>query len=64
MESVTNIEAICSAVVDEAFHVHAEIGKPLGLLINFGAATFREGCFRVVNGPVDRANSPLRVNHA
>ena len=29
MESVTNIEAICSAVVDEAFHVHAEIGPGL-----------------------------------
>ena len=142
MEPGTNIEAICSAVVDEAFHIHAEIGpgllesvyqkvlvaslrkrglevesevpvsfecrgirfeselrldllvnrslivelksvettlpvhkkqvltylrlagKPLGLLINFGAPTFREGCFRVLNGPVDRANSPLRVNHA
>ena len=24
---------------------------PLGLLINFGATTFREGCRRIVNGP-------------
>lgn len=24
---------------------------PLGLLINFGAATFKEGCKRIVNGP-------------
>ncbi len=35
---------------------------PLGLLINFGAATFKEGCKRIVNGPQDFASSRLRVN--
>lgn len=38
------------------------LGLPLGLLINFGAATFKEGCRRVVNGPQSFASSRLRVN--
>jgi GxxExxY protein len=28
-------------------------GQPVGLLMNFGGATFREGLQRVVNGPAD-----------
>jgi GxxExxY protein len=35
---------------------------PLGLLINFGAPTFREGVKRIVNGHTDFASSRLRVN--
>ena len=35
---------------------------PLGLLINFGAATFKEGVKRVVNDHRDFAGSRLRVN--
>jgi iron complex transport system substrate-binding protein len=35
---------------------------PLGLLINLGAATFKEGCERIVNGPQSFASSWLRVN--
>ncbi|HCF93935.1 MAG TPA: GxxExxY protein [Verrucomicrobia bacterium] len=35
---------------------------PLGLLINFGAATFKEGCKRIVNGTQDFTSSCLRVN--
>ncbi|MEX1117383.1 MAG: GxxExxY protein [Terrimicrobiaceae bacterium] len=35
---------------------------PLGLLINFGAATFKEGCKRIVNGQQSFASSRLRVN--
>ena len=38
------------------------LNLPLGLLINFGAATFKEGCRRVVNGPQSFASSRLRVN--
>ena len=34
---------------------------PLGLLINFGAATFKEGCRRIVNNHHDFASSRLRV---
>lgn len=35
---------------------------PLGLLINFGSATFKEGCKRVVNNHQSFASSRLRVN--
>lgn len=35
---------------------------PLGLLINFGAATFKEGCRRVVNNHHPSRNSRLRIN--
>jgi hypothetical protein len=37
-------------------------GVPLGLLLNFGGATFKEGVRRVVNGQPDFAGSRLRVN--
>lgn len=37
-------------------------GLSLGLLINFGAATFKEGCHRVVNNHPDFAASRLRVS--
>ena len=37
---------------------------PLGLLINFGAATFKEGCKRIVNQHKDFASSRLRVNQS
>lgn len=36
---------------------------PLGLLINFGSPTFKEGCRRIVSGPQSFASSRLRVNH-
>lgn len=38
------------------------LDQSLGLLINFGAATFKEGVKRVVNGHTDFAHSRLRVN--
>ena len=37
---------------------------PLGLPINFGAATFKEGCKRIVNQHKDFASSRLRVNQS
>lgn len=36
--------------------------RPLGLLMNFGGATFREGAKRIVNNHTDFASSRLRVN--
>jgi len=36
--------------------------QPLGLLINFGAGTFRQGVKRIVNGHTDFASSRLRVH--
>ncbi len=35
---------------------------PLGLVINFGAPCFKEGCKRIVNGPQSFVSSCLRVN--
>ena len=36
--------------------------KKMGLILNFGAPTLREGIKRVVNGYTDISSSPLRVN--
>lgn len=36
--------------------------QPLGLLMNFGGATFREGLKRIVNNHSDIGTSPLLVN--
>jgi hypothetical protein len=36
----------------------------LGLLTNFGAAAFKEGCKRIVNGKQDFVSSCLRVNQS
>ncbi|TVP98146.1 MAG: GxxExxY protein [Planctomycetaceae bacterium] len=38
------------------------LNLPLGLLINFGAATFKEGTKRIVNNHKNTASSRLRVN--
>ncbi len=38
------------------------LNLPLGLLINFGSATFKEGCKRIVNGPQSFPSCRLRVN--
>lgn len=37
---------------------------PLGLLMNFGSPTFKEGCKRIVNNHKDLASSRLRVNQS
>ncbi len=38
------------------------LNLPLGLLINFGTSTFKEGCKRIVRNHKDFASSRLRVN--
>ncbi|MBX7123719.1 MAG: GxxExxY protein [Opitutaceae bacterium] len=38
------------------------LGLPIGLLINFGASTFKEGIERIVNRHQNFASSRLRVN--
>lgn len=35
---------------------------PVGLLINFGASTFKEGVFRIANNYQPSTTSPLRIN--
>ena len=37
-------------------------GRPLGVLLNFGGATFREGIRRIVNNHTDGGSLRLRVN--
>ncbi|MFH0785903.1 MAG: GxxExxY protein [Pseudomonadota bacterium] len=56
--------------VEHFAHVHSKqvltylrlLNLPLGLLINFGAATFKEGIKRIVNNHKDFVASRLRVN--
>ena len=58
--------------VENSAPVHAKqvltylrlLKMPLGLLINFGAATFKEGVKRIVNNHQDFAASRLRVNQS
>ncbi len=58
--------------VEQLAPVHAKqvltylrfLNMPLGLLVNFGAATFKEGVRRIVNGHTDFASSRLRVNQS
>jgi len=38
------------------------LNLPLGVLINFGSATFKDGCRRIVHGPQSFVSSCLRVN--
>jgi iron complex transport system substrate-binding protein len=38
------------------------LGFPIGLLLNFGSSTFKEGCKRIVNNHTNFASSRLRVN--
>jgi GxxExxY protein len=38
--------------------------RTLGLLMNFGTATFAEGCSRFVNNHTNFASSRLRVSHS
>jgi GxxExxY protein len=67
---VENLLLIELKSVEKIAPVHAKqvltylrlLNLPLGLLINFGAATFKEGCKRIVNGRQDFASSRLRVN--
>jgi iron complex transport system substrate-binding protein len=40
------------------------LNLPLGLLMNFGAPTFKDGVKRIVNSHQDFASSRLRVNQS
>jgi len=61
LKSVENLAAVHSKQVITYLRL---LNLPLGLLINFGAATFKEGCKRIVNGPQSFASSCLRVNQS
>lgn len=59
LKSVEKLAPVHSKQVLTYLHL---LNLPLGLLINFGAATFKEGCKRIVNGQQDFVSSCLRVN--
>jgi iron complex transport system substrate-binding protein len=62
LKSVENLAAVHSKQVITYLRL---LNLPLGLLINFGAATFKEGCKRIVNGPQSFVTScePIPVSH-
>lgn len=59
LKSVENLAPVHSKQVLTYLRL---LNLPLGLLINFGAATFKEGCKRIVNRHENFASSRLRVN--
>jgi iron complex transport system substrate-binding protein len=59
LKSVENLAPVHSKQVLTYLRL---LNLPLGLLINFGAATFKEGCHPIVNGPQSFVSSCLRVN--
>jgi iron complex transport system substrate-binding protein len=59
LKSVENLAPVHSKQVLTYLRL---LNLPLGLLINFGAATFKEGCKRIVRNHKDFASSRLRVN--
>ena len=58
LKSVENLAAVHAKQVLTYLRL---MKLPLGLLINFGAATFKDGCERIVNGQQSFASSRLRV---
>ena len=59
LKSVENLLSVHSKQVITYLRM---LKLPLGLLINFGAPTFKDGCKRIVNGPQSFGRSLLRVN--
>ena len=58
-----SVEALASVHTKQLLTYLRLLNQPMGILINFGAATFKEGCKRVVNGPQSFTSSRLRVNN-
>jgi iron complex transport system substrate-binding protein len=61
LKSVENLAPVHSKQVLTYLRL---LNLPLGLLINFGAATFKEGVKRIVNGQQSFVSSRLRVNQS
>jgi len=57
-----SVEAVAAVHFKQLLTYLRLMNLPLGLLINFGAATFKEGCRRVVNNHHPTENSLLRIN--
>jgi iron complex transport system substrate-binding protein len=59
LKSVENIAAVHGKQVLTYLRL---LNLPVGLLMNFGASTFKDGIKRIVNSHKDFASSRLRVN--
>ncbi len=57
-----SVEAVAAVHFKQLLTYLRLMNLPLGLLINFGAATFKEGCRRVVNNHHPTESSRLRIN--
>lgn len=57
-----SVEKLAPVHAKQALTYLRLLNLPLGLLINFGAPTFKEGVKRIVNGPQSFVSSRLRVN--
>lgn len=56
-----SVEALAAVHKKQVLTYLRLMEMPLGLLMNFGAATFKEGVRRIVNNHTDFASSRLRV---
>jgi GxxExxY protein len=61
---VKSVERLAAVHAKQLLTYLRLLNQPLGLLMNFGGATFREGLRRVVNNHTDFASSRLRVNQS
>jgi iron complex transport system substrate-binding protein len=59
---IKSVEQLSQAHAKQLLTYLRLMKQPLGLLINFGAATLKEGLRRVVNDHTSFASSRLRVN--
>lgn len=57
-----SVERIASVHPKQLLTYLRLLNLPIGLLINFGAPTFKEGIRRIVSGHTNFASSRLRVN--
>jgi iron complex transport system substrate-binding protein len=59
---VKSVEQLHAAHAKQLLTYLRLTGQPVGLLINFGGATLKEGIRRIVNNHTPSASSRLRVN--
>ncbi|WP_428968200.1 GxxExxY protein [Sphingomonas sp. Xoc002] len=59
---IKSVERLSAAHAKQLLTYLRLTGQPVGLLINFGGATLREGVRRIVNSHTSSASPRLRVN--
>ena len=59
------LDEITGVIADASVKIHIRLmNLPVGLLINFGAATLKQGLDRIVNHLPTSASPRLRVNQS